>query len=531
MATSVPFGVLPQSEAVADKVDDVIEEGTYRKPSHERKSSDSGSSTLDSTREKENATIRKLARQITQQSMQAGHNQHINPFLGSEDPTLDPTSEKFSSRAWMKHLVHIQSRDPERYPKRTAGIAYKNLNAHGFGEATDYQKTYGNYPLEIAGIAKRVLGLSKPTKIQILRDFDGLVKSGEMLVVLGRPGSGCSTLLKTISGETAGFYVDSNSHINYQGIPMETMHNDFRGECIYQAEVDVHFPQLTVAQTLSFAAKAKAPRNRIPGVTRDQYANHLRDAMMATFGLSHTFNTKVGNDFIRGVSGGERKRVSIAEATLGGSPLQCWDNSTRGLDSATALEFVKTLRNSTEMTGSTAVVAIYQASQSIYDLFDKVALLYEGRQIYFGDINAARSFFINLGFDCPPRQTTADFLTSITSPAERIIRPGFEGRTPYTPDEFAAVWQKSEDRAQLLREIDEFDAEFPIGGQALEEFKTSRKATQAKGQRMKSPYTISLPMQIQLCLERGYQRTMGDKSLLLTSFLGMFRFQDVFTDA
>jgi len=57
-----------------------------------------------------------------------------------------------------------------------------------------------------------------------------------------------------------------------------------------------------------------APRNRIPGVTRDQYAAHMRDVIMAVFGLTHTLNTKVGNDFIRGVSGGERKRVSIAEA-------------------------------------------------------------------------------------------------------------------------------------------------------------------------------------------------------------------------
>ena len=113
---------------------------------------------------------------------------------------------------------------------------------------------------------------------------------------------------------------------------METMHGDFRGECIYQAEFDVHFPQLTVGQTLEFAARARgrfgstlrdipvadglhsAPRNRIPGVSRDLYAEHMRDVIMAVFGLNHTLNTKVGNDFIRGVSGGERKRVSIAEA-------------------------------------------------------------------------------------------------------------------------------------------------------------------------------------------------------------------------
>jgi ATP-binding cassette subfamily G (WHITE) protein 2 (PDR) len=78
--------------------------------------------------------------------------------------------------------------------------------------------------------------------------------------------SGCSTLLKTISGETDGFIVDDDSRINYQGISMEQMHNNFRGECMYQAEVDVHFPQLTVGQTLLFAAKARS-KESIRGIT------------------------------------------------------------------------------------------------------------------------------------------------------------------------------------------------------------------------------------------------------------------------
>lgn len=146
------------------------------------------------------------------------------------------------------------------------------------------------------------------------------------------------------------------------------MHHDFRGEVIYNAETDVHFPHLTVGETLSFAAQTRAPRNRLPGVTRTQYAEHMRDVVMAVFGISHTANTKVGDDFVRGVSGGERKRVSIAEAALSGSPLQCWDNSTRGLDSATALEFVKTLKIQSEISGATVLVSMYQASQSSYDV-------------------------------------------------------------------------------------------------------------------------------------------------------------------
>lgn len=146
------------------------------------------------------------------------------------------------------------------------------------------------------------------------------------------------------------------------------MHQQFRGDVIYQAETDVHFPHLTVGQTLLYAALAKTPHNRLPGISRECYASHLRDVVMAVFGLSHTINTKVGNDFVRGVSGGERKRVSIAEVALAQSPIQCWDNSTRGLDSATALEFVRTIRLAVDITRTAAVVAIYQASQPAYEV-------------------------------------------------------------------------------------------------------------------------------------------------------------------
>jgi ATP-binding cassette subfamily G (WHITE) protein 2 (PDR) len=108
------------------------------------------------------------------------------------------------------------------------------------------------------------------------------------------------------------------------GIPKELMYKHFGGEIIYNAETEIHFPNLTVGQTLSFAAKARVPRNRPQGVTRQQYADHFRDVAIALFGLSHTVNTRVGNEYIRGVSGGKRKRVSIAEAFLAGCTLQCW---------------------------------------------------------------------------------------------------------------------------------------------------------------------------------------------------------------
>lgn len=332
--------------------------------------------------------------------------------------------------------------------------------------------------------------------------------------------SGCSTFLKTIAGETHGLWLDHGTDIQYQGISWDEMHSRFRGEVIYQAETEIHFPQLSVGDTLHFAAHARAPSNRFPGVTREQYATHMRDVVMAMLGLSHTINTRVGNEYIRGVSGGERKRVSIAETILCGCPLQCWDNSTRGLDSSTALEFVRKLRLSTDYTGSTAIVAIYQASQAIYDIFDKVIVLYEGRQIYFGRSGDARQFFIEMGFECPDRQTTADFLTSLTSPTERKVRKGYERLVPRTPDEFAARWRASAERKQLLADIEAFQHEFPLGGEKLKEFNRSRAAEKAKRTRAKSPYTLSYPMQVRLCLRRGFQRLKGDMSMTLAGVIG-----------
>jgi ATP-binding cassette, subfamily G (WHITE), member 2, PDR len=96
-----------------------------------------------------------------------------------------------------------------------------------------------------------------------------------------------------------------------------------------------------------------------------------------------------------------------------------------------------------------------------------------------------------MGFECPPRQTTPDFLTSLTNPAERLIRSGFEGKTPSSPDEFAAAWMRSEYHASLLHEIDVFNKEFPVGGPGLENFKKYRSTVQAKSQYVTSTFHVN----------------------------------------
>ncbi|KAI1637777.1 ABC-2 type transporter-domain-containing protein [Biscogniauxia mediterranea] len=482
-------------------------------------SGDSGSGDEDVEITRRESIVHELARKYTTQSNANGV-AGSNPFLDAgKDSPLNPSSPNFSARAWAKAIVNMAESDGLGF--RTAGVCFQNLNVHGFGAETDYQKDVGNVWLEGVGLLRKAMGHGQ-RKIDILRNFDGLVRKGEMLIVLGPPGSGCSTFLKTITGETNGIYVDDKSYFNYQGVSAKEMHSHHRGEAIYTAEVDVHFPMLTVGDTLTFAAQARAPRYLPEGVDKKGYANHLRDVTMAMFGISHTVNTRVGNEYVRGVSGGERKRVTISEASLSRAPLQCWDNSTRGLDSANAVEFCKTLRTQTELFGNTACVSIYQAPQSAYDLFDKALVLYEGRQIFFGRADEAKQYFINLGFECPARQTTPDFLTSMTSPGERIVRPGFEGKAPRTPDDFAAAWKNSAEYRALQTQIEEYKNEYPIDGPDAEAFRASKKRQQARGQRLKSPYTLSYGQQIRLCLWRGFLRLKGDPSLSLGALVGNF---------
>ena len=162
------------------------------------------------------------------------------------------------------------------------------------------------------------------------------------------------------------------------------------------------------------------------------------------------------------------------------------------------------------------------APQSAYDIFDKVTVLYQGRQIYFGRSTDAQRYFESMGFQCPDRQTTADFLTSMTSPQERerVVMPGYEDRVPRTPDEFATLWQASPERKQLVQDIQAYKETHPFEGEHFDKFAESRKAQQAKRQRLHSPYTLSYSQQVGLCLWRGLKRLRGDPSIALGQLIG-----------
>ena len=253
-------------------------------------------------------------------------------------------------------------------------------------------------------------------------------------MVLGRPGSGCSTLLKTLANQRKEYYA-VEGEVHYNAFTPEEMYAHYRGDVIYCPEDDVHFPTLTVHETLRFAVKTRMPRNLLRGETPEGYVRKLTDILETIFGLRHVRNTPVGDNRIRGVSGGEKKRVSISEALATRYLLGSWDkyvhvpihdfffplmtpspprSSTRGLDSSTALEFVRALRIATDVMHLSTIVSIYQAGQQLYETFDKVCVIYDGKMAYFGPANLSRQYFIDMGYEPAHRQTTADFLVAGT---------------------------------------------------------------------------------------------------------------------
>ena len=328
-----------------------------------------------------------------------------------------------------------------------------------------------------------------------------------MLLVLGRPGSGCSTFLKVLANQRFG-YESIEGDVTYGGTDAKTMAKHYRGEILYNPEDDLHYATLNVKNTLKFALETRTPgkASRNEGESRKDYVKEFLRVVTKLFWIEHTLNTKVGDEYVRGVSGGEKKRVSIAEAMITRASTQCWDNSTRGLDASTALEYVQSLRSLTNMARISTSVALYQAGESLYDLFDKVILIDEGKCLYYGSSEKAVAYFEDLGFIRPPRWTTADFLTSVSDPHERQVREGWEDHIPRSAEQFEAAFKKSNMFQINLQDVQAFEQE-------AEQLRQERLAISTKATKEKN-YTLPFHKQVWACTHRQVLVMLGDKQSL-----------------
>ncbi|KAH6646514.1 ABC-2 type transporter-domain-containing protein [Truncatella angustata] len=401
---------------------------------------------------------------------------------------------------------------------KKVGIIYKNLTVKGTGAATSFVRTVpdailGTFGPDLYRLLCRAIPSIKFGQTEtrtLLRGFSGCVRDGEMMLVLGRPGAGCSTFLKAVSNDTKS-YASVDGEISYGGIPRSKQENMYRGEVNYNGEDDIHFAPLSVWQTLTFALMNKTKKHA------QQDIPIIATALMKMFGISHTKYTQVGDEYTRGVSGGERKRVSIAETLASKSTVMTWDNSTRGLDASTALDYARSLRIMTDVSNRTTLVTLYQAGEGIYELMDKVLVIDQGREIFSGPTKDAKQYFVDLGYECPERQTTADFLTAVTDPNERRFRPGFKDRAPRTPDELEKAFRGSRHYKQLLDDIESYESHLHrTGFDDAKRFEGAVQESKSKTVRKKSPYTVSFIRQVLACTEREFWLLFGDKTTLWT---------------
>ncbi|KAJ2476678.1 ATP-binding cassette transporter snq2, partial [Coemansia sp. RSA 2320] len=366
------------------------------------------------------------------------------------------------------------------------------------------------------GLIQLLSGSGGSKRRQLLYDISGEVKEGEMLLVLGRPGSGCSTLLRVL-GNHRKTYTRINGTVSYGGLTPTEVSRHYRGEVAYNQEDDMHFPTLTVRKTLEFAIQCKTPSRQVLS-NPAAYQRDMLGMLLDMYGLTGCADTIVGNAFLRGVSGGERKRVSIAEQVASGASVEVWDGSTKGLDSSSALDYVRSLRINADILQKSVVATIYQASESIYRLFDKVMVIDEGRQLYFGPINEAVAYFESIGIHKPPRQTTSDFLTGLTQLNERKVIPGWEDSAPRTAVEFEDAWRQSKEYQTVKQEADQFESQLMQDGRGeeLREFVDRTKmGTSRLKLRRKSSYTTTFLFQLMRLMIREWEMFVGNPTQIV----------------
>ncbi|KAF8555113.1 pleiotropic drug resistance ABC transporter [Imleria badia] len=475
-------------------------------------------------------TFNELARQLSRHSVRIEQSKQTSRTATIYSGDLEKGDEADRPFDLREYLTSSNDANQAAGIKhKHVGVTWEDLEVKVIGGADHkiYINTFGDSVvgfflapfLWLWGYIMPFLPHRQPPTRTILHKSSGVLKPGEMCLVLGCPGAGCSTFLKTIANRR-GEYADVGGDVRYAGINATEMARYYKGEVAYNQEGDIHVSTLTVAQTLEFALSTKTPgsNGRLPGVSRKEFGTMVQDALLKMLNISHTHQTLVGDEFVRGVSGGERKRVSIAEMMATRARVQCWDNSTRGLDASTALDFVKSLRIMTDILGQTTFVSLYQAGDSIYELFDKVIVLDEGRQVFFGPPSEARAYFENLGYRPLPRQSTPDYLTGCTDPNERQFADGRSERDiPSSPNGLENAFYGSPTHTELQHSLGEFKLHMETEKKDQEAFRAAVLDDKKRGVSRKSPYTLGFVGQVKALTIRQFRVRLQNKFQLTTS--------------
>ncbi|CAI5459507.1 unnamed protein product, partial [Closterium sp. Yama58-4] len=239
---------------------------------------------------------------------------------------------------------------------------------------------------------------------EILHGISGSVAPGEVLAMMGPSGGGKTTFLNVLGGR----FKQGNmaGTLTYNDLPYSKA---LKRKLGFVTQDDIFFPHLTVRETLMYAAVLRLPKE-LSWAEKVQRA----DETITELGLDKCRNTVIGGPFLRGISGGERKRVSIGHEILINPSMLLLDEPTSGLDSTTALRIIQVIQNLAK-SGRTVVTTIHQPSSRLFHAFDKLLLLSEGNAIFFGQAADAMGYFGRLGFEPLFAMNPADFLLDLAT--------------------------------------------------------------------------------------------------------------------
>ncbi|KAL9389216.1 hypothetical protein Peur_017821 [Populus x canadensis] len=271
------------------------------------------------------------------------------------------------------------------------------------------------------------------TKISIIKDVSGIIKPGRMTLLLGPPGCGKTTLLKALSGKPSNSLkvageISYNGHRLEEFVPQKT--------AAYVSQYDLHIPEMTVRETVDFSARCQGTGSQaeilmeigrkekqagiLPDTDLDTYMKGISeegakitlqtDYVLEILGLDICADTMVGDTMRRGISGGQKKRLSTGEMVVGPMKALFMDEISNGLDSSTTFQIVSCMQNLAHITDATVLISLLQPAPEIFDLFDDIMLMAEGMVVYHGPRSSVCRFFEDSGFRCPERKEVADFL-------------------------------------------------------------------------------------------------------------------------
>ncbi|XP_065866894.1 pleiotropic drug resistance protein 2-like [Euphorbia lathyris] len=378
--------------------------------------------------------------------------------LGSED-----------KKQLVQNILQVVEQDNEKFLMRLRSridrvgieipkieVRFENLEVEGEAQVGSRAlPTLLNSALNAVEGILGTIGLSPSKKrvVKILHNVSGIIKPSRIALLLGPPGSGKTTLLKALAGKLEDDLKVSGKvtfcgHEFAEFYPQRT--------CAYISQHDLHCGEMTVRETMDFSGRCMgvgtrydmllelSRREKEAGIKPDpeidafmkatavagQESSLVTDYILKLLGLDICADTMVGDEMRRGISGGQKKRVTTGEMLVGAAKAFFMDEISTGLDSSTTFQIIKYMRQMVHIMDTTMVISLLQPPPETYDLFDDIILLSEGQIVYQGPREHVLGFFEYMGFKCPERKGVADFLQEVTSKKDQQ-QYWFKKDTPY----------------------------------------------------------------------------------------------------